>query len=121
MMTEELECEKWNWGSLYPSIGVDKPLPLTTLEVRWINAFGLHIKKFVQSYPEKFEGYTENRLFETYRRRVFVFWMVKNAENQHALEKREMAELKEYRKLIKRREELSKIACDDGWTSTFYE
>lgn len=103
------------------SIGIDKPFPLSHLEIRWIKAFCLHIKKFVMLYPERFEAYTENRFFETYRRQVFVFWMHKSAENQHAADRQQNAAILEYRQLVKRREELTRVACNDDWNPQFYE
>lgn len=118
-MNRELTC--WDWNSWHPSIGVDKPLRLSKLEVRWIKSFASAIKRFVSLYPERFEDYDSNPLFETHRRKAFVLWMHKNAENQYRAKKKELAMLLEYRQLIKRRQQLTVVARDGGWFSTFYE
>lgn len=120
-MSQIVPSYKFDWNSCYPSTAVDKPFPLSRLEVGWIKAFCLHVKKFVATYPQRFEGYENNRLFETYRRQVFVFWMKTSASNQHAFEKKREAEMLEYRQLVKKRKEMMSVIYNDSWSSNFYE
>lgn len=121
LISELAPVEKLNWGGCYPSTNVDKPLKLSRREVSWINAFNLHIRKFVTQHPQRFESYHSNGLFETYRRRVFVFWMNTNALNYHVLDKQQREAEREYRNLVKRRRELTVAACKSGWNAKFYE
>jgi hypothetical protein len=140
---QEIRTELWTWfelqrkqkaekqriknerrllfNTLYPGTSVDKPLRLSKLEVRWIRSFCLHLVNYVAEHPERFEGYDENKLFETYRRRLFVYWMNTFATKQLESDKRQLEAALELKRLTSRRQQLAQIACSDGWDPRSYD
>lgn len=118
---KENKTKKLDWGSLYPAIPVDRPIKLTKLERRWIGMFCLHLANYVRDHPEKFEDYDKHHMYETYRRRLFVYWMNTFGTKQLEFEKQQLEASRELRRLTSKRQRLTVIACSDGWDPRAYD
>lgn len=117
----ELTVQKTEFSNLYPTTTIDKPIRLSKLEMRWIRSFNLHLLDFVRLYPQRFKNSSQNQMFETYRRMLFVFWMNTLATRQLQFEKEHLENILELKRLARRRRELTEIALSDGWDPRAYD